>query len=147
MLPFKSTASVSHLVPGVAQVVSISVGDHDKSLYGVNVLLLHFCDAGAGSQQRKPGQCLNVGIPLQLHVRGKKKVHPVDQVLSEGTKDMLMCIKNPDKMQPITNLHVEDAGDPNSAADALQTQRRHFLIITVLKSNTERRQQGRPGQL
>lgn len=49
--------------------------------------------------------------------------------------------------EPITNLHVEDAGDPDSAADPLQTQRRHFLIITVLKSDAERRQQRSPGQL
>lgn len=64
MLPLNTNGFVAHLVPGVAQVVSISVGDHDKSLYGVDVLLLHFCDAGAGGQQRKPGQCLNVRIPL-----------------------------------------------------------------------------------
>jgi len=36
--------SDAHLMPRVAQVVSIGVGDHDESLNGVNVLLLHLCD-------------------------------------------------------------------------------------------------------
>lgn len=46
-----------------------------------------------------------------------------------------------------TNLHVEDAGDPDSTANSLQTKRSHILIVTILESYTERRQQGSPGQL
>lgn len=38
------TCSDAHLMPGVAQVVSIGVGDHDKCLNCVNVLLFHLCD-------------------------------------------------------------------------------------------------------
>lgn len=55
-----------HLMPGVAQVVSISVGHCDQGLDGVNVLLLHLSDAGTGRQQSEPGQGLNVRISLQL---------------------------------------------------------------------------------
>ncbi len=46
-----------------------------------------------------------------------------------------------------TNLHVEDAGDPDSTSDPLQTKRRHVLIVTILESYAERRQQRSPGQL
>lgn len=53
-------------MPGVAQVVAIRVCHSDQGLDGVDVLLLHFCDAGAGRQQGEPGQSLNVSIPLQL---------------------------------------------------------------------------------
>ncbi len=56
----------ANLVPGVAQVVAVSVGHSDEGLDGVNVLLLHFCDAWAGCQQGEPGQGLHVCIPLQL---------------------------------------------------------------------------------
>lgn len=56
----------SHLMPGVAQVVSISVGHSDQSLNSVNVLLLHLCDAGTGCQEGESGQSLNVRISLQL---------------------------------------------------------------------------------
>lgn len=55
-----------HLVPGVAQVVSVSVSHSDEGLDGVDVLLLHLCDAGAGRQQREAGQRLHVRVPLQL---------------------------------------------------------------------------------
>ena len=53
-------------MPGVAQVVSVSVGHSDQGLDGVNVLLLHLCDAGTGCQQGESGQGLNIGISLQL---------------------------------------------------------------------------------
>lgn len=53
-------------MPGVAQVVSISVGHSDQGLNGVNILLLHLCDAGAGCKQGESGQSLNIGISLQL---------------------------------------------------------------------------------
>lgn len=39
-----------YLVPGVAQVVPIGVSHSDEGLDGVDVLLLHLCDAGAGGQ-------------------------------------------------------------------------------------------------
>lgn len=32
-------------MPGVSQIVSICVGHSDEGLDGVNVLLLHFCNA------------------------------------------------------------------------------------------------------
>lgn len=54
------------LMPGVAQVVAISVGHSDEGLDGIDVLLLHFCDAGASCQQGEPRQRLYVRIPLQL---------------------------------------------------------------------------------
>lgn len=37
-------------MPGIAQVVSISVSHSDECLDSVDVLLLHLCDAGAGSE-------------------------------------------------------------------------------------------------
>lgn len=46
-----------------------------------------------------------------------------------------------------TNLHVEDAGDPDCTSDPLQTKRSYVLIVTILESYTERRQQRSPGQL
>lgn len=60
-------------MPGVPQVIAISVRHSDQGLDGVDVLLLHLCDAGAGCQQGEPGQSLNVRIPLQL-LRNTKKV-------------------------------------------------------------------------
>lgn len=54
-------------MPGVAQVVPVSVCYSDEGLNGVNVLLLHLCNAGASSEQCKPGQGLNICITLQLH--------------------------------------------------------------------------------
>ena len=54
-------------MPGVAQVVPVGVGHSDQGLDGVDVLLLHLCDAGAGCQQGESGQSLDIGIPLQLH--------------------------------------------------------------------------------
>lgn len=53
-------------MPRVAQVVSISVGHSDQCLNGVNVLLLHLCDAGAGCQQGESGQGLDISVSLQL---------------------------------------------------------------------------------
>lgn len=67
------TCSDAHLMPGVAQVVSIGVGDHDKCLNGVNVLLFHLCDTWTGCEQRKPGQGLDVSISLQLQREWNRK--------------------------------------------------------------------------
>ena len=55
-----------YLVPGVAQVVAVGVGHGDERLDGVDVLLLHLRDAGAGSQQGEPRQGLDVRVSLQL---------------------------------------------------------------------------------
>lgn len=60
-------------MPGVAQVVAISVGHSDEGLDGVNVLLLHFGDARAGCQQGESGQGLHIRIPLQLLQAQKEK--------------------------------------------------------------------------
>lgn len=46
-----------------------------------------------------------------------------------------------------TDLHAEDAGNPDSASDALKTQRGHLWVITVLQPHAERSQQGGPCQL
>lgn len=56
----------THLVPGIPKVVAISVSHCNKRLYGVNVFLLHFCDAGAGRQQGEASESLHVGIAFQL---------------------------------------------------------------------------------
>ena len=53
-------------MPGVAQVVAVGVGHGDQRLDGVDVLLLHLRDAGAGRQQGEAGQGLDVGVTLQL---------------------------------------------------------------------------------
>lgn len=59
-------------MPGVAQVVAISVGHSDKGLDGIDVLLLHLCDARASCQQGEPRQRLHVRISLQLVPRQKR---------------------------------------------------------------------------
>lgn len=59
-------------MPGVAQVVAISVGHSDEGLDGIDVLLLHFCDARASCQQGEPCQGLHVRISLQLLPRQKR---------------------------------------------------------------------------
>lgn len=56
----------THLMPGVPEVVAVGVSHRDERLYGVDVLLLHFCDAGAGGQQGEAREGLNVGISFQL---------------------------------------------------------------------------------
>lgn len=61
-----TTISLQYLVPGVAQVVAISVSHSDEGFDGVDVLLLHFCDARAGCQQSETCQGLDVCISLQL---------------------------------------------------------------------------------
>lgn len=53
-------------MPGIAQVVPVGVGYSDQGLDGVDVLLLHLGDAGAGCQQGEPGQGLHVGVTFQL---------------------------------------------------------------------------------
>lgn len=62
----------ANLMPGVAQVVAISVGHSDERLDGVNVLLLHLCDARAGCQQGEPCQGLHICIPLQLRQQDQR---------------------------------------------------------------------------
>ena len=44
-------------------------------------------------------------------------------------------------------FHVKDAGDANSAANAVQTQIGDFRIVAILQSHAERRQEWRPTQL
>lgn len=63
----------ANLMPGVAQVVAISVGHSDKGLDGIDVLLLHFCNARAGCQQGEPRQRLHIRVPLQLFTADKKR--------------------------------------------------------------------------
>lgn len=58
-------------MPGVAQVVSVRVGHGDQGFDGVDVLLLHLRDAGAGRQQGESGQGLDVRVPLQLRINTK----------------------------------------------------------------------------
>lgn len=62
----------AYLMPRVAKVVAISVSHGDKCLYGVDVLLLHFCDAGAGCQQGEASKGLNIGISFQLEEKPKR---------------------------------------------------------------------------
>ena len=59
----------AHLVPGTPEVVAVGVGHSDERFYGVNVLLLHLRDAGAGRQQGEARKGLDVGISLQLQGR------------------------------------------------------------------------------
>lgn len=53
-------------MPGIPKVVAVGVRHRDKRLYGVDVFLLHFRDAGAGRQQGEARKSLNVGVSLQL---------------------------------------------------------------------------------
>lgn len=69
-------------MPRVAKVVAISVSHGDERLYGVNVLLLHFRDAGAGCQQGEASKGLNIGISFQL--KEKPREH-CDSTLSTAT--------------------------------------------------------------
>lgn len=62
----------TNLMPGVAQVIAVSVSHSDEGLDGVDVLLLHFSDARAGSEQSEPRESLNVGVPLQLLTKKKR---------------------------------------------------------------------------
>lgn len=63
----------THLVPGIPKVVAVSVSHCDKRLYGVNVFLLHFCDAGAGCQQGEASKSLNIGISFQLQWKPRRE--------------------------------------------------------------------------
>lgn len=58
-------------MPGVPEVVAVGVSHGDERLYGVNVLLLHLRDAGAGRQQGEARKGLDVGISFQL--QGKQR--------------------------------------------------------------------------
>ena len=53
-------------MPGIPEVVAVRVSHRDERLYGVDVLLLHLCDARAGRQQGEAREGLNVGISFQL---------------------------------------------------------------------------------
>ena len=59
----------THLVPGIPEVVAVGVSHSDERLYGVNVLLLHLRDAGAGCQQGEACKGLDIGISFQLQAR------------------------------------------------------------------------------
>lgn len=127
-------------MPGVAQVVSVRVGHSDQGFDGVDVLLLHLGDTGAGRQQGESGQGLDVRVPLQLQIK-TKSAQPMSTVLSgKLILKLSMCRR-------LADLHVEDTSDPDGTSNALQTQRGHFRVIAVLQSHTERCQQGGPCQL
>lgn len=63
-------------MPGIPQVVAIRVSHRDERLDGVDVLLLHFGDAGAGCQQGEAGKGLNVGISFQLQHKTRRHADP-----------------------------------------------------------------------
>lgn len=63
----------THLVPGIPKVVAIGVSHCNKRLYGVNVFLLHFCDAGAGCKQGEASKSLNIGISFQLQHKPRRE--------------------------------------------------------------------------
>lgn len=46
-----------------------------------------------------------------------------------------------------TDLHVEDAGDPDGTSNALQTQWGHLWVVAVLQPHTECCEQRGPRQL
>lgn len=70
----------TNLMPGVAQVVAISVSHSDEGLDGVDVLLLHFSNARAGSEQSEPRQSLNIRVSLQLWAKSS-------EALGQNTKN------------------------------------------------------------
>ena len=127
--------ATEHLMPGIAQVVAISVGHSDEGLDGIDVLLLHFCDARASRQQGEPRQCLHVCISLQLLPRQKGW----RAVLQYNGLKRWMFIQQ--------YLYGEDARYPDGTADPLQAQRRHLGVVTVLKTHAKSSQERRPGQL
>lgn len=63
-------------MPRVSQIIPISVSHSDKSLDGINVLLLHLCDPSAGCEQCEASQSLHVRISLQLE---SSKIHSAAQ--------------------------------------------------------------------
>lgn len=97
-------------MPGVAQVVAVRVGHSDERLNGINILLLHFCDAGARCQQGEPGQGLYVCIPLQL--------------LHKNTRRWLKILKDEETTFQIRlqYLYGEDTRYSDCATDPFQTQ-------------------------
>lgn len=90
------------------------MGHSDEGLDGINVLLLHFCNARAGGQQREPGQCLHIGIPLQLFRAQKERVVFQECWTTIDTIRQLLL--------RVRYLYGEDAGYPDGTADPLQTQ-------------------------
>lgn len=85
-------------MPGVAQVIAVSVSHSDEGLDGVDVLLLHFSDARAGSEQSEPRESLNVGVPLQLLTK-KKRVRTL--TFKKETRRALLSRTCMEKMQAI----------------------------------------------
>lgn len=71
-------------MPGVSQVIPVSVGHGDQGLNSVDVLLLHLGDAGAGRQQGEPGQGLDIGVPLQLQGGDRQDIRVKRSSRKEG---------------------------------------------------------------
>lgn len=65
-----------YLMPGVAKVVAVGVSHSDEGLDGVDVFLLHLRDAGAGCQQGKASEGLDIGVAFQLKDRPRSTVTP-----------------------------------------------------------------------
>lgn len=130
----------ANLMPGVAQVVAISVGHSDEGLDGINVLLLHFCNARAGCQQGEPRQRLHIRVPLQLFTTDKKRGQCV-RILHCTVRDAVR------QLFRLQYLYGEDARYPDGKADPLQTQRGHLGVVAVLKTHAESGQEGCPRQL
>ena len=86
-------------MPGVAQVVSVSVGDSDEGLDGVDVLLLHLRDTTAGCEQGEPRQGLDVRITLQLD--GEDAGYP------DGTADPLQTQRGYLSVTTVLKTHAE----------------------------------------
>lgn len=56
-------------MPRIAKIVAICVSNCNECLNGINVLLLHFCNAGTGSQQGKTSKGLYISISFKLQER------------------------------------------------------------------------------
>lgn len=52
--------------PRLSQIIAISMCHRNQGLNSVNILCFHLSDRWCSGQQRKPWQCLNVCISLQL---------------------------------------------------------------------------------
>jgi hypothetical protein len=95
-------------MPGVAKVVAIGVSHSDECLYGVDVFLLHFCDAGAGCQQGKASKGLNIGISFQLKEKPKERC---DSTHNVATHLVGWCTELPCHFQ----MHTVGFGAPGSS--------------------------------
>ena len=56
-------------MPGIPEVVAVSVSHGDERLYGVNVLLLHIRDAAAGRQLGEARKGLDIGTSFRQQGR------------------------------------------------------------------------------